>query len=262
MPEITLARAEERDGKKDPRSEGYNRRIYLGVIDCASTSFDPGKALPLLDETEVSRLSAIGREGRRREFLAGRLLAKSLVSALLGIPADRVAIAIDPRGKPRIEGGPSLGIAHSGGLVLCVVSDGGLGVDIERLGRRRCVENLAACAFSSAERDALSGEGTEKRFYALWTLKEAHVKRLGGGLSDIAKAPSFELGSGGALSASETQADCDYICLGMGEGPSFIASVAYDFIPSLPEIVFDPRFDPPPGLSPTILYAPSRASRR
>jgi 4'-phosphopantetheinyl transferase len=251
-----------REGKQDPRGEVYRRRIYLGVVDCASTSFDPDEARSLLDPTEDSRLSSFSSDSRKAEFLAGRLLAKHLASSALGIEAKRVSIERGPEGGPYVAGGFSLSIAHSGGVVLCAVARFGVGVDIERIKPRRDIDGIAGYAFAQTEVAALRMQPTmerEKRFYALWTLKEAHVKRLGLGLASLRGGPSFEFGPGTALAATG-EGTCAYICFGLGS--RFVAAIAYDHLSDEPELRFLPRFAPPADLSPLTLFATSRGERQ
>jgi 4'-phosphopantetheinyl transferase len=209
--------------------------------------------MALLDDDERARSSAFGSPSRRAEFLAGRLAAKLLIASMLGIDARRASITLDPEGKPGAEGGIRLSIAHSGGVALCAAARFGLGADIERASSRRHIDSIAGFAFSEAERDGLRGPGREERFFALWTLKEAHLKRLGLGLGSIRDAPAFELGPGATLAAVPDAAGCGYLCLALGA--SHVASIAHDRLHDAPELAFLPSLSPPEGLKPRALYA-------
>ena len=64
-------------------------------------------------------------------------------------------------------------LSHSGGLALCALSGGPVGVDVERVRPRRA--GLPAYVLSPAELARFDGSWEE--FYRLWTLKEAWCKR-------------------------------------------------------------------------------------
>lgn len=87
-------------------------------------------------------------------------------------------------GKPFLEGGPHFNLSHSGSRVLCAVSEGEVGCDIQRTGPWR--GKVAARFFTGEERTWLQSlpEGEkETGFYRLWTLKESFLKATGLGLS-------------------------------------------------------------------------------
>jgi 4'-phosphopantetheinyl transferase len=61
-----------------------------------------------------------------------------------------------------------------------------VGVDVERIDRRVDIDQLSRSVFSDAERAALMAlvdDEKRKRFFQLWTLKEAYIKAVGRGLS-------------------------------------------------------------------------------
>jgi phosphopantetheinyl transferase len=92
-------------------------------------------------------------------------------------------------GKPRLVGARRdlrFSVSHAGGLTLVAVAAGReVGIDVERLGRRRWL-SLPGHALTPAERrslDALSGAAREAAFLRLWTRKEAVLKAAGVGLA-------------------------------------------------------------------------------
>lgn len=247
------------------------------MVDCASTAFDEIEARSLLDGAETAALSAFTRPARRREYLAGRLMAKRIASRLLGHQAGRVVISVGESGRPSLPCGLELGIAHSRGLVLCAVAPpppgdrppGGLGIDIEELRPRKGLKAMAAFAFSEDERPAARAD--EESFYILWTLKEAWLKRSGVGLGGLAEAPSFELGPEGSLRIRRRDAEgeedgCEYLCLGFGSigseaRPAYVAAAALGRSSPADELSFDDRFAPPPELAVRTLFSTARAAR-
>ena len=80
-----------------------------------------------------------------------------------------------PRGKPRFAGrdGRWFSLSHSGGLALCALSDGPVGVDVELVRPRRA--GLPTYVLSPEELARFDGSWED--FYRLWTLKESWCKR-------------------------------------------------------------------------------------
>ena len=81
-----------------------------------------------------------------------------------------------PRGKPFFPSRPDrwFSLSHSGGYVLCALSDAGpVGVDIEVVRPHR--RGLPQYAFSAEEQ--ASFDGSWEDFARLWTLKESRCKR-------------------------------------------------------------------------------------
>lgn len=80
-----------------------------------------------------------------------------------------------PRGKPFFPGREDcfFSLSHSGGIALCALSDGPVGVDVELVRPRRA--GLPAYVLSRGELARFDGSWEE--FYRLWTLKESWCKR-------------------------------------------------------------------------------------
>ena len=80
-----------------------------------------------------------------------------------------------PRGKPFFPGLPDrwFSLSHSGGLALCALSGGPVGVDVEEVRPRRA--GLPRRVLDPAELARFDGSWED--FYRLWTLKESWCKR-------------------------------------------------------------------------------------
>jgi acyl transferase domain-containing protein/phosphopantetheinyl transferase len=164
-------------------------------------------------EREVWR--GLGGAKRRRDWLTGRVAAKDAVRlhllATRGVrlfPAD-IAIVADRFGKPEPSGPAlarlgvslSVSIAHTDGAAMALASEParGVGIDIERLDRRR--GDYEGAAFHEGERALLgraaaradglaagagngdlAGVARKERALRLWCAKEAVAKALGRGL--------------------------------------------------------------------------------
>lgn len=129
------------------------------------------------------------------EFLGGRLLVRTWLSALEQSPRHAWRFREGPYGRPELEDPRfRFNLAHSGGIVACVLTTGrDAGVDVEDLDRRSMSEGLWGryCAPTEvADILAQPAEARADRFLTYWTLKEAYLKARGLGiavhLADIA----------------------------------------------------------------------------
>ncbi|MDR6289262.1 4'-phosphopantetheinyl transferase [Inquilinus ginsengisoli] len=146
---------------------------------------------PLLTEAERARAARFAVPGDRRRFACARVLLRRLLEAKTGVPAREWDFAAGDHGKPFVcapEAGRRIGIniSHAEGMVACAMAPGTMiGIDLEWLGR--VVEpRIADRRFAAAEAAALKAVPADRRreaFLDLWTVKEAYVKALGGGLT-------------------------------------------------------------------------------
>jgi len=119
--------------------------------------------------------------------------APAPVQATLASYLDRDSRSLEfeygPYGKPRLVDGDGLEFswARSGGVgVLAVARGRAVGVDVERVDARRALGPIAEQLFAAEEATELGSlpeDGRVKRFFELWTQKEAYAKALGTGLS-------------------------------------------------------------------------------
>ena len=158
----------------------------------------PGWADASLEPGERAAWEAIRSARRRQEWLMGRLAAKEAVRGRLearGMAPEAAAIAIRPdaMGCPRAagpaveaSGAPmAISIAHTRGVAAAVAgaTADGLGLDIERIDRRR--GDYERAAFSDEERrrlDAGPADQRAERALRLFCAKEAVAKAIGRGL--------------------------------------------------------------------------------
>lgn len=151
----------------------------------------------------ASTLPVLGRKGGedlslyRREKLARitspQAYAESLGAELLllaalrelGLPVRKpLEIACGDEGKPALAGGPEFSLSHSGGRVLCALSDRPVGADVQQL--RPYAPALARRFFTAEEAAWLEAQQERDLAFALlWSLKESYVKFLGGGIAGV-----------------------------------------------------------------------------
>jgi len=139
-----------------------------------------------MTDVDVWRFSLDPPNGSLRESV------RSILAGYLGADPDSLALAYGPHGKPELAGtfatsGLRFNASRSGRLgVLAVARGREVGVDVERIDPRRALGPIADQLFAAdeaAELRALPEEGRIRRFFELWTVKEAYAKALGVGLS-------------------------------------------------------------------------------
>lgn len=137
-----------------------------------------------LDDSERERLARFVRPARRRQFLAGRALARRALGSVLGLAPPHVCLAERPGTGPALalsrftEAGFS--ISHSGFWIACAVSATcSVGLDVEVVDSSRNIEALAAQVFDEKQRIWLAARPSHTRvhdFYVMWSTLEASFK--------------------------------------------------------------------------------------
>ncbi|WP_454753508.1 4'-phosphopantetheinyl transferase family protein [Cupriavidus necator] len=157
-----------------------------GVTELAAQAPD---AQSWMSEGELARLAAMQAARRRGQFVAGRWLARALLAEAFGGAWRDWMLTGGADAAPVVSGGvpAKLSISHSGDLVACAVSVAALGLDLEPCRSRKGLDALYDAITMDVERAALADHtaapaDTVHRFAHAWTLKEAGLKRHGGGL--------------------------------------------------------------------------------
>jgi len=140
----------------------------------------------------MARLVAMGSDKGRRQFIAGRWLARVAAACFTGTqPNDWVLVAasngapeIHLRSTGRVQG-VHLSLSHSGEMIAAAIASFPLGIDLESTGKVRDWIALAEYVFAPEECEQLRllpASDRQELFYRYWTLKEASGKRAGTGL--------------------------------------------------------------------------------
>jgi 4'-phosphopantetheinyl transferase len=128
----------------------------------------------------------------RRQYTICRAALRALLSGRLGCCPPDLEISAGQYGKPsamvRGRRAPlEFSVSHSGNHGLIALSaEGAVGVDVEDMRLRQDFSSIAQSVFTLDEQSWLghgSAEDRMRRFYRIWTMKEAVVKALGMGLS-------------------------------------------------------------------------------
>ena len=128
------------------------------------------------------------RRDRQRSLVASRLLAHGLHR--LGYPPAKAlsSLRYPPRSRPTLDLPVHFSLAHCDGRVVCALStDVLVGVDVEAFGALTADE--FSLYLSAAER-AWAGRSA-RRFYSVWTRKEAVAKAAGSGLPALPRVDTM-----------------------------------------------------------------------
>ncbi|WP_228555706.1 4'-phosphopantetheinyl transferase family protein [Catenulispora pinisilvae] len=143
-----------------------------------------------LTPEEQARAGAFAREGRRIEWLAGRLAVKYAVTTHLNRASGQAAetsaievraVASGPRaGKPFVNAPVEVGLSHSGDFAIAACGSGTLGIDLE------CGRDVSPVLTKVLDESRPSGDpgGRLSSIPATlhWACKEAVLKHFGFGL--------------------------------------------------------------------------------
>ncbi len=112
------------------------------------------------------------------------VLLRLMICESSGLKCRDIVIEEGKTGKPYLAGSPRLefNISHTRNAVAAALSDKPVGVDTERI--RKADISLACDIFTQNEFVYLNSdeEGRHRRFFDLWTKKEAVIKHNGDGL--------------------------------------------------------------------------------
>ena len=145
----------------------------------------------LLSPDECDRAARLLNLQHQNDFIAARGGLRSTLAEYTNCSPQALRFEYGNYGKPRLADYPNLhfNLAHSNGRALIVVSERAVvGVDLEKV---RSVPKLLALAkrfFKPSEYEAIAAlpESLQpKQFFAYWTCKEAYLKAVGIGLSQI-----------------------------------------------------------------------------
>jgi len=172
-------------------------RVWHALVDDVLGGRDARtRALTFLGPADCARYDRYRLSADRDMFLVGRVMARVLVGAALGVAPMTWTWQEGPRGRPGIASPATplhFNLAHSAGLVVCALALAQeVGVDVEDLARPTVDPGLVRRCCSPSEAADIEAEGPRSwrnRFLAYWTLKEAYLKARGLGialpLSDI-----------------------------------------------------------------------------
>ncbi len=156
----------------------------LNINDVSQSEYD--YFYSIMSSEKRTRVERFRFEKDKKLTVCGELLARKMISDYCSEPPESIVFCVGENGKPyvcnlKVE----FSISHSGDYVLCAVSDKKIGADIEWM---RDIEDRLI-SFVCTERERLyvleNTSEKQKRFFEIWTAKEAYFKCIGTGIYDL-----------------------------------------------------------------------------
>lgn len=130
-------------------------------------------------------LSKFHRSMDQYRGLASSLLTRCIINESTGIDNRDIIIEKSDYGKPYCNAAMDIkfNLSHSGNCVVGVFDKNQVGIDVEVIGDKDN-DDIVKRFFSKHEQDYYTTcEDKSRKFYKLWTIKEAYIKYLGLGMS-------------------------------------------------------------------------------
>jgi 4'-phosphopantetheinyl transferase len=153
------------------------------------------QAADFLSSSEITRFSQLSFPERKNQFLTSRYYCKNLLASFLKIQPTALDFSVHGEGKLKLpdrfaSSGLDFNYSHTRGLFFLGVSNShDIGVDVETEQQGRNELQVAERIFSPTEQSWIGS--SLDRFYKLWSLKEAVVKTVGGGVFRHAQQIEF-----------------------------------------------------------------------
>jgi len=182
--------------------------VHLWRIPLTTSAEEFSLLHTLLAIDELQRVGRLLDRRKAQDFIVGRGRLRQILASYLHVNPATIALICGKHGKPALSGNTlQFNLSHSGAWALLALrADAAIGVDLERIDPVLDYAALAARFFTAAENACLLAAPMaqrRRRFYRLWTRKEALLKGQGRGFS-VAAEPgegdwrfqSFWLGPG------------------------------------------------------------------
>lgn len=149
------------------------------LIHANAPFFEYEKYLSYASSERIAKIEQLKSDRDKTNALLSHLFARHKASEALNIPFEKVNFVSNEYGKPYIENSNyHFSISHSENTVAFAAHTAPIGIDIQK------IEDTISPAirfFTQNERTYIQSD--PKRFFEIWTKKEAYVKMLGTGLS-------------------------------------------------------------------------------
>ena len=170
---------------------GADVQVWTAEVSALDDPRHYARCWDVLSPAEQSHAGRFRFEQDRRSYVASHSLRRHVLSDHAPVDPKQWQFIADDFGRPRIafpvlDESLEFNCSKTVDLVVCAVTSGAaVGIDIERTDRR-VPASVAEAAFAPGERAAMKAlplEEQGRRFFTLWTLKEAYLKARGVGLT-------------------------------------------------------------------------------
>ena len=165
---------------------------------------DIDKQLPHVDKfhevltpDEITRANKYLKSTNRDKFIISRGSLRYILSGYLKCPPSDIRFKLTGSNKPEIDGLSGLNLhfnlSDSADRVLIAIAASPVGIDVELINPKFSYHAILNNNFSTLEAAYINSAENFKRFFLLWTRKEAILKATGIGLTDHLKLiPSLD----------------------------------------------------------------------
>ncbi len=190
-------------------------QIWLLPARChAAVAAAPGLTTALSAE-EVARSRRYRAQTDREAHAASHILLRhALARCMPDCAPEHFRFVTGPYGRPELDGAPDaprFSLSRTASWTACAISPcGALGLDIEQIAPEKA-EGINRYFYPREARDlrALPAACQPRRFFELWTLKEAYLKARGTGLATALDSFSFDLTREGGITLASPAAGDD-----------------------------------------------------
>lgn len=168
-------------------------KIYTYNIDNL-TSFEYQKWLNLLSFEKKKRINRVKIEKNRKCTVAGEMLARKGIAQAMNVSPEIIIFEKNQYGKPYAKNlDIHFNISHCENMVVCAIGETELGIDIEKvrpinlkIAEKICLENELEYIFENSKKNYQTQENNIlRKFFEIWTGKEAYFKCTGTGITDF-----------------------------------------------------------------------------
>lgn len=151
----------------------------------------------LTDNKKRKKIDSMLRRADKMRSVAADMLSRRAIAEYCGVTPEEIVFGTEKNGKPYAVGlNVHFNASHSGDFAVCAVSEKPVGIDIEKIRpvnlcvAKRCFQKddlifLFGHIPRPEEFKMCNQSDILKRFFSLWTAKEALIKREGLTLSDV-----------------------------------------------------------------------------
>lgn len=174
-----------------------NNHIHIWQIDINEHLPHINKLQSVLTPDEITRANKYLRSTNRDKFIISRGSLRYILSGYLKCPPASIRFKLTKSSKPEIDN-PSVSNFHfnlsdSADRVLVAIAASPVGIDVEMINPKFSYQSILNNNFSLHEAAYINSNDNFKRFFLLWTRKEAILKATGIGLTDHLKLiPSLD----------------------------------------------------------------------
>lgn len=140
----------------------------------------------VISENEKRRAEKFISASNRETFIFAHAALRVCLSKYIRLKPEDIQFDTDKNSKPFIPGNPVyFNISHANkAFVIAVAKRNYVGADIEEIVEKSDVRSIATHFFSKEEQNFIFSDeqGTEERFFLLWTRKESFLKAIGTGM--------------------------------------------------------------------------------